>query len=68
LSPHLLLALALSTLIGVSLGLLGAGGSLLAVPVLVYVARLEVRSARWWACGPARASTPVGCGTRSRCS
>ena len=38
-APHLLLALALSTLIGVSLGLLGGGGSILAVPVLVYVAR-----------------------------
>lgn len=42
---HLLLALALSTLIGVSLGLLGGGGSILAVPVLVYVARVEVHSA-----------------------
>jgi uncharacterized membrane protein YfcA len=45
LTPHLLVALALSTLVGVSLGLLGAGGSMLAVPILVYVARLEVRSA-----------------------
>ena len=44
-APHLLLALALSTLIGVSLGLLGGGGSILAVPVLVYVARVEVHSA-----------------------
>jgi uncharacterized protein len=42
---HLLLALALSTMIGVSLGLLGGGGSILAVPVLVYVARVEVHSA-----------------------
>jgi uncharacterized membrane protein YfcA len=44
-TPHLLLALALCTLIGVSLGLLGGGGSILAVPVLVYVARVEVHSA-----------------------
>jgi uncharacterized membrane protein YfcA len=44
-APHLLLALALSTLIGVSLGLLGGGGSILAVPVLVYVARVEVHAA-----------------------
>ena len=44
-AAHLLLALALSTLIGVSLGLLGGGGSILAVPVLVYVARVEVHSA-----------------------
>ena len=43
--PHLLLALALSTLIGVSLGLLGGGGSILAVPVLVYVARVDVHAA-----------------------
>jgi uncharacterized protein len=44
-APHLLLALALSTLIGVSLGLLGGGGSILAVPVLVYVAGVEVHAA-----------------------
>ena len=44
-APHLLLALALSTLIGLSLGLLGGGGSILAVPVLVYVARVEVHTA-----------------------
>lgn len=44
-APHLLLALALSTLIGVSLGLLGGGGSILAVPVLVYVARVDVHAA-----------------------
>ena len=44
-APHLVVALALSTLIGVSLGLLGGGGSILAVPVLVYVARVEVHSA-----------------------
>jgi uncharacterized membrane protein YfcA len=44
-TPHLLLALALGALIGVSLGLLGGGGSILAVPVLVYVARVEVHAA-----------------------
>ena len=44
-APHLVLALFLSTLIGVSLGLLGGGGSILAVPVLVYVARVDVHSA-----------------------
>lgn len=43
--PHLLLAVALNLLIGLSLGLLGGGGSLLAVPVLVYVARLPVHTA-----------------------
>jgi hypothetical protein len=44
-TPHLLLALAFSTLIGLSLGLLGGGGSILAVPVLVYVARVDVHAA-----------------------
>ena len=44
-APHVVLALALGALIGVSLGLLGGGGSILAVPVLVYVARVEVHSA-----------------------
>lgn len=42
---HLWLALALSTLAGVSLGLLGGGGSILAVPILVYVARLDAHQA-----------------------
>jgi uncharacterized membrane protein YfcA len=40
-----LLALLLAILIGVSLGMLGGGGSTLAVPVLVYVARLPVKPA-----------------------
>jgi uncharacterized membrane protein YfcA len=39
------LALVLSALIGVSLGLLGGGGSILAVPVLVYVARVPASDA-----------------------
>ena len=41
---HLLIAIALSALIGVSLGLLGGGGSILAVPILVYVAQIDVRT------------------------
>ena len=43
--PHLLVAIVLSALIGVSLGLLGGGGSILAVPLLVYVAQIDVRTA-----------------------
>ena len=39
------LALVLSGTIGVSLGLLGGGGSILAVPVLVYVAGVEAKDA-----------------------
>jgi uncharacterized membrane protein YfcA len=37
------LALVLAVLIGVSLGLLGGGGSILTVPILVYVVGLEPR-------------------------
>jgi len=42
---HLVIALALSAGIGVSLGLLGGGGSILAMPVLVYVAGIAPASA-----------------------
>jgi uncharacterized membrane protein YfcA len=42
---HLLVAIGLSSVVGVSLGLLGGGGSILAVPLLVYVARLDVHVA-----------------------
>ena len=41
----LILVLALSLLIGVSLGLLGGGGSILTVPILVYVAGLPAKEA-----------------------
>lgn len=40
-----LAAVLLSGLIGLSLGLLGGGGSILALPVLVFVARLDPRQA-----------------------
>jgi uncharacterized protein len=40
-----LLAIALSSLVGVALGLLGGGGSILLLPILVYIAGLETRSA-----------------------
>jgi len=39
------LALLLSGMIGVSLGLMGGGGSILALPVLVYVAHVDPRQA-----------------------
>ena len=39
------LVLALSVLIGLSLGVLGGGGSILTVPILVYVAGLDPREA-----------------------
>lgn len=41
----LALALALAALVGVSLGLLGGGGSILAVPILRYVVGLEAHQA-----------------------
>lgn len=41
----LVLVLALSVLIGVSLGLLGGGGSILTVPILVYVAGMPAKEA-----------------------
>src|SRR5664279_1788545 len=40
-----ILAVALALLVGVSLGLLGGGGSILAVPLLVYVAGLGAHQA-----------------------
>lgn len=39
------LAIVLAVLVGVSLGLLGGGGSILAVPLLVYVAGMEPKEA-----------------------
>ena len=44
-SATLLLTIGLAVLIGVSLGLLGGGGSILAVPLLVYVADLPAKEA-----------------------
>lgn len=41
----MLLALAFSILIGVSLGMLGGGGSILTVPILVYVLGVELKRA-----------------------
>lgn len=44
--PHLIvIALALAGLVGVSLGLLGGGGSILTVPILSYVLGMEPREA-----------------------
>ncbi|MEW2331510.1 sulfite exporter TauE/SafE family protein [Micromonospora chersina] len=44
-TPTLALTVGLAVLIGVSLGLLGGGGSILAVPLLVYVADLPPKEA-----------------------
>jgi uncharacterized membrane protein YfcA len=39
----MVLALALATLIGLSLGLMGGGGSILTVPILVYVLKMDAK-------------------------
>ena len=44
-SPLLVLGLILSGLIGLSLGLIGGGGSIITVPVLVYVLGVEAHAA-----------------------
>jgi uncharacterized protein len=44
-TPMLTLGLALAALIGLSLGLLGGGGSILTVPVLVYVLGVDAKPA-----------------------
>ncbi|MCC3265583.1 sulfite exporter TauE/SafE family protein [Arthrobacter gengyunqii] len=44
-TPTLILVLALSILIGLSLGVLGGGGSILTVPILVYVAGFDAKDA-----------------------
>src|SRR5947208_8049249 len=40
-----ILAMVLATLVGLSLGALGSGGSFITIPVLVYVARVPAESA-----------------------
>jgi uncharacterized protein len=45
LTLNLAIVLALSTLVGISLGVLGGGGSILTVPILVYVAGMEPKEA-----------------------
>ncbi len=44
-TPHLFAGLALTGLVGASLGLLGAGGSIIMLPVLVYVVGIEPHAA-----------------------
>lgn len=44
-APHLIAGLALTGLVGASLGLLGAGGSIIMLPVLVYVIGVEPHAA-----------------------
>lgn len=43
--PTILITLGLGALVGISLGLLGGGGSILTVPILTYVAAMDPREA-----------------------
>ncbi len=43
--PGIIIGLLLAVLVGISLGLLGGGGSILAVPILTYVVGMEPREA-----------------------
>ena len=45
LTPHLFPALGFGALIGLALGLMGAGGSILTVPILVYAIGMPVQAA-----------------------
>lgn len=63
---HQWLAIALSGSIGLSLGLLGGGGSILAVPMLVYVAGVDPRDAIVMSLGIVGATAMVGCGLHAR--
>jgi uncharacterized protein len=44
-TPQLIAGLALTGLVGAALGLLGAGGSIIMLPVLVYVMGVEPHAA-----------------------
>ena len=48
-----ILGVSLAVLIGVSLGLLGGGGSILTVPILLYVCRLPAEQVVWLVIGMA---------------
>src|SRR5664279_193089 len=43
--PNLIIALFLAVLVGVSLGMLGGGGSILTVPILTYVVGMDPQQA-----------------------
>lgn len=63
---QLLAALLLSSLVGVTLGTFGSGGSILAMPVLVYVARIPTTSAVGMSLAIVGATAAVGCLAQAR--
>jgi uncharacterized membrane protein YfcA len=64
--PSLPLALLLAVLIGASLGLLGSGGSIVMLPVLVYVAGVPVNEAVPLSLAVVAATSAVGALAKSR--
>ena len=59
-------ALALSSVVGLSLGLVGGGGSIITVPILVYVARLPVTQAVALSLAIVGATSAVGAAAQGR--
>ncbi len=62
----LILGLVLSGLIGLSLGLIGGGGSIITVPVLVYVLGVEAHAAVGMSLAVVGATSLVGAGLHYR--
>ncbi|HXG83482.1 MAG TPA: sulfite exporter TauE/SafE family protein [Pyrinomonadaceae bacterium] len=65
-SPFLILGLILSALIGLSLGLIGGGGSIITVPVLVYVLGVEAHEAVGMSLAVVGGTSLVGAGLHYR--
>lgn len=63
---HLVIALILSVAIGLSLGLLGSGGSIVTLPVLVYVAGVPVAPAVGMSLAIVGGASVVGAGLKHR--
>ena len=63
---HLIIGLLLSSAIGVSLGLIGGGGSIITVPVLVYVLGVDAHEAVAMSLAVVGATSIVGAWLHSR--
>jgi uncharacterized membrane protein YfcA len=63
---HLMVGLLLSLAIGLSLGLLGGGGSIITVPVLVYVFGVEAHQAIGMSLAVVGATSLIAVGLRAR--
>ena len=65
-SPHLVIGLLLSAAIGLSLGLIGGGGSIITVPVLVYVIGVEPHEAVAMSLGVVGVTSAIGAALHHR--